>query len=172
MCLTLQDFILEHYDNMPSYIMFVHGEQHSSPAVLATLQCCTCCPTACTHSFGRGRALPCVSPSPTVVRRPCRAALGAHAAPLPAALRLHWHLRPGLATAAHPCPVAGPAAHCRPGKLLAPASLAAPLAECPDLHTLSCMITTVLPLLPAGHGPSGRRAWHTSCESTISRTRL
>eukprot|EP00891_Asterochloris_glomerata_P003624 jgi/Astpho2/3624/Aster-x1160 len=23
-----------------------------------------------------------------------------------------------------------------------------------------------------GHGPSGRRAWHTSCESTISRTRL
>ena len=30
MCLTLQDFILEHYDNMPSYIMFVHGEQHSS----------------------------------------------------------------------------------------------------------------------------------------------
>ena len=37
MCIPLQDFILEHYDNMPSYMMFVHGEQHSLPAMLATL---------------------------------------------------------------------------------------------------------------------------------------
>ena len=182
---------------MLAYMMFVHGSPHPLPCWLSN-SAAPAAPLPVAHRFEEDGAVSCMSPpanSDPVT--PAGLHLG-HILPQclqcyawTGACSLDCQLQPNL-----PCPAAtccplcrccspplpccrscSPTLPCRrscsplpPCQLKPP--LAASLAKCQDLHARSCSVATVLPLLPAGHGPSGRRAWHTSCESTITRTRL